>query len=224
MRTRIWMGAVLVLLATGVLVFDQPWGPWYPFLLVFLLVLAVASCFELYQLLGPAVRPPLWLSLAGALAVLLANWPAHVGWAGDPWHVVLGAFAAVVLAAFLAEMATFREPGGSVARIALAVWVVAYLALLPSFLAQLRWWPPQEGDSAPDRRGVAALALAIFVPKFCDVGAYFTGRVLGRHPMSPVLSPKKTLEGLAGGLVVSVLTALAINRYVPVLSGGDLAA
>jgi phosphatidate cytidylyltransferase len=73
-------------------------------------------------------------------------------------------------------------------------------------------------------RGVTALALTIFVPKFCDVGAYFTGRFLGRHRMSSVLSPKKTWEGFAGGLAVAVLTALLINGYFPILRGGAAAA
>jgi phosphatidate cytidylyltransferase len=177
------------------------------------LVLGLLGTLELHRLLATFARPPLALCLAGVGAVLLANWPANAGpWAHPGvWRDVLGAFAAVVLAAFLAEMATFREPGGSVLRIALTAWVVAYLGVLPSFLAQLRWWPtPAEGESAA--RGVTALALTVFVPKFCDVGAYFTGRALGRHKMTPVLSPKKTWEGLAGGLLAAVLTAVAINR------------
>jgi phosphatidate cytidylyltransferase len=214
LSTRLWMGAILIILASGMLVFDQSFRPWYPFLLLFFLVLALVGCLELVSLLPEAQRPPLGLCLAGVVAVVLANWPAHVGlWAGDPWRDLTGVFAALVLAAFLAEMATFREPGGSVTRIALAVWVVAYLGLLPSFLAQLRWQPGETGD---DRRGVTALALAIFVPKFCDIGAYFTGRLLGRHRMTPVLSPKKTWEGLAGGLALAALTAVLINRSLPV--------
>jgi phosphatidate cytidylyltransferase len=218
LRTRLWMGTLLAALAAGVLIFDQ--GPWFPFLLVFLIFLACVACRELHHLLAPLPRPPHALCVAAVVTVLLANWPSHVGanlpWiTGDPWHLVLGAFTAAVLAAFLVEMATFREPGGSVVRIALTVWVVAYLGLLPSFLAQLRW--------LPDGHGLAALSLAIFVPKSCDIGAYFTGRLLGRHPMSPVLSPKKTWEGLAGGLVLATLVAVALNRYTPVLAG-DLAA
>jgi phosphatidate cytidylyltransferase len=92
---------------------------------------------------------------------------------------------------------------------------------LPSFLAQLRWL-----DGAQAYKPVTSLALAIFVPKCCDIGAYFTGRLLGRHPMSPVLSPKKTWEGLAGGLLLSAGVAVAINRLpsVPALRGGDLSA
>ena len=217
LRTRLWMGALLIALAAGVLAFDP--GPWFPILLVMMLLLSVAACCELLLLLGPERRPPTWFCLAATAAVVLANWPAHLWDWGEPWRAVLYTFAAVVLAAFLLEMATFREPGQSVVRIALAVWTVAYLGLLPSFLAQLRWWP---GDA--DRRGVAALALTIFVPKFCDVGAYFTGRFLGRHRMSPVLSPKKTWEGLAGGLALSVLTAWALNHFLPALPLSDLSA
>src|SRR5207237_1872679 len=104
------------------------------------------------------------------------------------------------------------------ARISLLVWITAYLGILPSFLVQLRWLPDLEASSR-NQRASAALMLAIFVPKGCDIGAYFTGRFLGRHPMAPVLSPKKTWEGAAGGMAASVLVAVAINRIWPVLPG-----
>jgi len=152
---------------------------------------------------------------AGRAAGQLVNFA--LGW--DPWRVIVAAFAAVVLAAFLLEMATFVEPGHSVARISLALFVVAYLGVLPSFLVQLRWLPPLPGPAADVPRGVGALALAIFVPKCCDIGAYFTGRLFGKHKMSPVLSPKKTWEGFAGGVGAAVITAFLLNRAFPALSG-----
>src|SRR5262249_3000017 len=104
-------------------------------------------------------------------------------------------------------------------RISLAVWITAYLGLLPCFLVQLRWLGALEANG---RRGTAALALAIFVPKCCDIGAYFTGRWLGRHPLAPVLSPKKTWEGAIGGLAAAVLAAIGINSAGPVIPGGVL--
>jgi phosphatidate cytidylyltransferase len=113
----------------------------------------------------------------------------------------------VVLVAFLREMVAFRQPGGAVVQMALAVWMTAYLGLLPSFLAQLRW-------VGKDSQGRAAVALAVFTPKCCDIGAYFTGRLIGRHKMTPLLSPKKTWEGLLGGLVFAAGMAVALNRLL----------
>ena len=208
LRTRLWMGAILIALTVGMLAVDQYAEPWHPFLFVFFAALAILGTIELLNLLASAFLPSRGLCLAGVIAVAIANWPAHLVGRGNPWYHVLTAFAVVVLAAFLVEMATFREPGGSVVRVALSLWIVAYLGLLPSFLAQVRWLP----------HGAAALALCIFVPKSCDIGAYFTGRALGRHKMTPVLSPKKTWEGLAGGLVTAALVSFGINHYWPVLS------
>jgi phosphatidate cytidylyltransferase len=75
----------------------------------------------------------------------------------------------------------------------------------------MRWFGATEG--------AVALALAIFVPKMCDTGAYFTGRLFGRHKMAPVLSPKKTWEGAAGGIGLAVVTAVALDQLGPSLSG-----
>jgi phosphatidate cytidylyltransferase len=223
---------VLILLVAAVLWLDRYLQLWlslpiYPCLFVFLLVLAVLSCLELHALLAELPSPPLWLVLLGCCCVLLGNWPAHLGWTGSPpqpWMLLAWIFAGVVLAGLLYEMAVFVEPGPAVMRSSLLVWMVGYLGLLPCFLAQLRWWPPLPDADAPDLRGESALALTIFVAKGADIGAYFTGRLIGRHRMSPVISPKKTWEGLAGGLVLSSATAVALNRLMTQLLPSDLEA
>lgn len=51
-----------------------------------------------------------------------------------------------------------------------------------------------------------------------DTGAYLVGRKLGRHKMAPLLSPKKSWEGIGGGLLFVVPAVLAISR--PVHLGG----
>jgi phosphatidate cytidylyltransferase len=213
------MGAILVALAVGMLVVDQWLAPWYPFLLVTVLALALLACFELLRLLDPQIRPQAWFCYLAVAALVIANWSRAViktmesGLDSEPWHWILGIFATVVLASFLLEMAVFRAPGQSVGRMATGIWLASYLGLLPCFLVQLRWL----GDA---ETGGVALALAIFVPKCCDSGAYFTGRWIGKHHMTPLLSPKKTWEGAAGGLVASIVAAIAINRLGPALNHG----
>jgi phosphatidate cytidylyltransferase len=217
LRTRLWMGSVLVALTIGALVVDQRLGPWFPFLFLLLTGLGGLATWELLQLLPPGQRPVRWLGVAAVMALATANWPAHllVEPAVDAWLWIVGVFAAVVLAAFLVEMAAFREPGESVTRIGTLVWVAAYLGVLPAFFAQLRW---RSGVSNAADAGTVALALVVFVPKCGDIGAYFTGRFLGRHQMAPVLSPKKTWEGAVGGLAASVAAAVGFNRLGPALN------
>ncbi len=230
LRTRLWMGALLILLTVGVLVLDGLLAPWYPFLFLLLLGLALLACRELLTLLPADRRPWPWLCYPAVAALIVANWLPHL----CPWAAslaphalvwVLGTYVAVVLAAFLAGLATFRPPAetgpaeDAVVRVALALFLAAYLGLLPSFVAQLRW-PPDGVDA----RAVLALALAIFVPKICDSGAYTVGRLIGRHKMTPVISPGKTWEGLAGGLVVAVAAAVGLNRLGPVLPSDLVAA
>jgi phosphatidate cytidylyltransferase len=227
LRTRLWMGALLILATVGVLVVDQWLAPTYPFLLLLVLGLSLAGCFELVNLLPQSLRPPGWLCHAGVLSIILANWPAHLWPLGRPlddaWHWIALALAAVVLTAFLTAMARFRAPGQSVSHIALSIFVVAYLGFLPCFLVQLRWLTDTKDAGMPLERGIGAVVLAIFVPKVCDIGAYFTGRLLGRHKMTPVLSPKKTWEGFAGGMVAAGLCAFAINRGVRALPNDMMA-
>jgi phosphatidate cytidylyltransferase len=208
LRTRLWVGAVLIALTVGVLAVDQWLPPWFPFLLTLVLGLSFASTWELLRLLPANVRPHGMVCALGIAALVAANWLPHIAGV-PPWPWIAGVFGGFVVAVFLVEMATFREPGHSVARMALAVWMLGYLGLLPSFLAQLRWLPPSLGHST------TALALTIFVPKCCDIGAYFTGRAIGRHKMTPVLSPKKTWEGAAGGLVAAMTAAVLLDRFAP---------
>jgi phosphatidate cytidylyltransferase len=224
------MGALLIGLVVGVLMLDQRFAPWFPCLLSLLLVLSWASTWELLQLLPPEIKPFPRLCYLAVTALVLANWapllasliaPVETA-AASPWQAIGFVYGAIVLAAFLSEMAHFRVPGHSLQRIALTLFIAAYIGFLSYFFAQLRW--AGGGTTSRDKAAVEtlSLALAIFVPKMCDTGAYFTGRLLGRHPMAPVLSPKKTWEGAAGGLTAAVLTTAAINAFGPVLTGGLL--
>jgi phosphatidate cytidylyltransferase len=52
-----------------------------------------------------------------------------------------------------------------------------------------------------------------------DSGAYFVGSKLGKHPLWPQISPKKSIEGAIGGVVISMIVALGFALYAPELLG-----
>jgi phosphatidate cytidylyltransferase len=214
LRKRLLVGTGLVALVAMVLLVDHQLPPWYPFLLVLLLGLAVISCNELLTLIDPTRRPSPWLAYLAVVGTVVVNWLPHLAYQSGPlsliWLWILGYFVGVVLLSFLVEMAAFREPGTSLNRLALTVWMTAYLGLLPSFLVQLRW-PGTFRDSTDPAYGTTALALAVFVPKCGDIGAFFTGRFFGRNRMTPLLSPKKTWEGAVGGITTAVVATAVID-------------
>src|SRR4051812_6971042 len=55
----------------------------------------------------------------------------------------------------------------------------------------------------------------IAVTKFSDMGAYLTGSVIGRHPLIPHISPKKTWEGFFGALGFSMLASVGLFKLMP---------
>ena len=69
LRTRLWMGAILILLTVGMLTLDQRFHPWYPFLFVFFAALALLGTVELLALLAPTYHPFRWLCLLGVAGV-----------------------------------------------------------------------------------------------------------------------------------------------------------
>ncbi len=210
LTTRLWMGAILIVLTIGILWADNHLSPWFPFLFVFQLSLSLAACYELVSLLGPQRAPQVIVCYVGVVTLVLSNWLVNLPDLHENRLAILfEILAGFLLLVLLYEMATFTAPGRSVERMALTWLILGYVGLLPCFFAQLRWIAP---DHEANR---FRLALAVFVPKGCDIGAYCVGRLFGRHKMTPVLSPKKTCEGAIGGLLAGVLIAVAIDRLGP---------
>jgi phosphatidate cytidylyltransferase len=46
-----------------------------------------------------------------------------------------------------------------------------------------------------------------------DSGQYYSGRLFGRRPLAPAVSPKKTVEGAIGGVVLGTMAFVAIARW-----------
>ncbi len=107
-------------------------------------------------------------------------------------------YAVAVLAIAALDICRTRDPIGAMTAIAGAMLAFVHLGVMLGFLLALR----QEHS--------AWLLLFILVTtKACDIGAFFTGKAIGKHKLIPWLSPKKTWEGLVGGVLASIAIALA---------------
>ena len=229
LRTRLWIGAALVIMLLLVLWLDLQFAPYFPILGILVGVVGFLGAVELRKLLPAALQPKLALTLIGVELILASPWLALCAnrlvpgvvtvTVASEWSVALFAF--VLGLGFLYEMVTFHGPNGAINRLCGLTFLTAYLGLLPCFLINLRWLGAFE-DHAAWARSTAALILCIFTPKVGDIAAYFTGRAVGQHLMSPVLSPNKTIEGAAGGIVGATLFAIAIQLIEPVARGGVL--
>ena len=85
------------------------------------------------------------------------------------------------------------------AALLMALWVGAPMAHLGLFPRSLN--------------GVILILIAVVGPWVSDAGAYFAGRFFGRRLLFPSFSPKKTVEGAIGGLVLTVLVVGAITYH-----------
>ncbi|WP_299509670.1 phosphatidate cytidylyltransferase [uncultured Rummeliibacillus sp.] len=61
---------------------------------------------------------------------------------------------------------------------------------------------------ATREEGLAYVVYALVIVWTTDSGAYFIGRKLGRNKLWPEISPKKTIEGFVGGIVVALISAI----------------
>jgi phosphatidate cytidylyltransferase len=158
-------------------------------------------------------QPRAWVVYGGSVLILLSNWiPVILAkwnlwqWSGEgclSWQQSLAlvswpaaALMICTLVLFINEMCLFQKPGRAIANMASTAFALIYVGLLMSFLVQLRLaW------------GVGALVSLIIVVKMGDTGAYLVGRLMGRHKMTPVLSPGKTVEGAVGAIFFACLGA-----------------
>ncbi len=117
--------------------------------------------------------------------------------------------AAVLFFAMCRHSLAKQQTHGAAAAGSSAMLALIYLGILPGIYLLIRL----AGYSA------FAIAAILLIVKACDVGAYTTGRLIGRHKLIPWLSPGKTWEGLLGGITFSagfaVLFTLWGNALVP---------
>lgn len=177
---------------------DAPPGAW---LFPLALLSGLLASGEMISLLSAGGLSPRVIYL-GNCFIIAANgvpvyWPKLAILVFDPlcWPAV--AFALAVLVALALEVVRYRQAGQSISRISATILSLVYVGVLMSFVVQLA--------IVSVSGGLLPLLSLVIVVKMADTGAYAIGRLIGRHKMTPRLSPGKTWEGAAGALAFAVI-------------------
>ncbi len=199
---------------------------------ILVLILAALAAREAERLLPAAGRPVLRNGVVGGSLVLVAAAaiPAILGskLLGEQGTsadlaarvgAVDGLALLGVVAVALAMLAfARRDPADGFAAWSSTLYGALYVGLLGTIaLLTTQWTDPASFERVfwPERRWVLVLLAGVWS---FDTGAYLVGRAIGRRPFLPWISPKKTLEGVLGGLVaatVGVAVVLGISSSSP---------
>lgn len=174
------------------------WGsPWLIFLLAVAAVLGVREFYRLSRAWDTAL--PTALGSLWALAFIVGAQAASdsTDFLAFSWRILIaGAFVSGLW------LIAFRKGPGSIQAAAYLILGPVYVGFLLSHALLLR----ELGNS-----GRGWLLFAVLVTFATDTGAFLIGRGWGRHKMCPTISPHKTWEGGAGGLVLAVLAAVGLG-------------
>ena len=224
LRWRLLLGTVLIAALAALCWADYVAPQPGLFLFPLALLAAALAAGEMVTLLrARELCPSPWVIRLGTVAVVAATgvplfWSAYppncpVGPLG--WPLLGLAFG--FLLALVNQMARYDGSTGAIVNLASSVFAMVYIGVFLSFVVQLRTLgaPAAVADTG---WGMIAIVSLIAVVKIGDIGAYTVGRLCGRHKLAPAISPGKTWEGLAGGLVFACIGAyLTIGLLAPAL-------
>jgi phosphatidate cytidylyltransferase len=178
----------------------------------FMLIVAAAVCVAVWELrkglLAKGIDlPEQPLMVGGSVMVVVAYvW-------GAPALASATAVTGLVTMLWLLR----RGIDGYVNNATAAIFTLFYVPFLGSFVALMLAEGGHRGAGLDDD-GVAGIITFILVTIASDIGGYVAGVLFGRHPMAPVISPKKSWEGFAGSVVFTVGAGVAL---VVLLLDGD---
>lgn len=186
------------------------WGIWAlsnPFFSLLLGVIFAMGAWEWARLVGlekAAARLAYVLPQAGVMAFIYphlgeGNWAPFIFVIALMWW----SFALLSVLTYPQSSSLWRESGVARAVAGVLILVPAWAAL--ALLHQ--------------RFGPGYFILLMFLIWGADTGAYFAGRAFGRHKLAPHVSPGKTIEGVVGGLLLSLACAAVATFWLKPIGG-----
>ncbi len=186
LSTRLATAAIGIPLTVTLVALGLPWLFWG------VAAVIVVASMEFYRMLERIGYQPVREAgvAAGVLFALQAAWP-------QPWQDAV--LPAIVLYTVGVQLRHGR-PARAVANTALTLLGAVYVGYLMSYILRLR----ALGIGPTGAPGAAAALLVVFSVWAADSAAYFVGLGAGRRKLFPGISPNKSVEGAAGGVVAGL--------------------
>lgn len=183
MKDRVFSGVVLVAFLMAIVLFNTS----FPLALnIAVGFISAVSVYEVIKAIGLGGR---WYvivpSMITALVVQFVEFP----------NANLLIYALYFACVFCAQLRYHSEVSFRDVAVAMCMTVLIPLALQCIVLVR----------SLNTEHGIFYALVAVFAAWIPDTGAFFAGKFFGKHKLCPVISPKKTVEGLIGGVISSVL-------------------
>lgn len=180
MLVRIASGAVLTVIVGAGLVLGGP----YLFLLT--LVISIIGMYELYRVYGIEKSP------IGIIGYVFAVVYYICMWLGQNEFMLLSLAAGLIciMAGYVVKFPKYKAD-----QAAMGFFALVYVAAMISFIYRIRLLED----------GAFYVWLVFICSWIADTCAYFVGVKFGKHKMTPVLSPKKSIEGAIGGILGPML-------------------
>jgi phosphatidate cytidylyltransferase len=196
LRTRAITALIIAPIVLALIFFAPDW-----LFALAMLAMALIGAWEWSALAGrPSTKARLWLAVFFAvlvgLAVSLQRYFPQQAW--------LAIYCLLALAWWLFSL----------------VWIAAWRASFPApvkvLCGVLTLLPSLAAVVAIRGASPWYLLIQLLITSGADIGAYFAGRAFGRHKLAPQVSPGKTWEGVAGGVVLVAVVAAIADHWLPV--------
>ena len=195
-KTRVVSGAVI---AVVMLLITWLGGIYLAGLLLAVSIIGMYEFYHAVELLpdGKYIDPVTSIGYAGAVCYYICMFAFKN-------ELFFAIFVAVVTLLVLLGFYVFTFPKYNVKTIVFAFYGFFYVSILLSFIYLTRHL----------ENGIYIVWLIFFASWFCDVFAYFTGMLFGKHRLAPILSPKKSVEGAIGGVVIPAICGGVYGYFV----------
>jgi len=196
---------------------------------VFLLIMVVLAAMGLMEFYDMALKRNLvcfrnWGLFGGVLLMVgtFLHFSGKLGISGSPARVndFETSFLILFVLGLCVRQFVSKSNTAGIEAISVTLFGLMYVPWLLNFIQKIAFFPFPNGNQWS---GTFYVLYFILVTKFSDTGAYAVGSIIGKHKMIPRISPGKTWEGFAGGVLASTgASVLFAHLAGPKLTGMTL--